>query len=41
MYDGGHLVGYLHYGRINGTPGVRGLTPNGELIGYARSLEEA
>jgi len=41
MFDGGHLIGYLHYGRINGKPGVRGLTPHGEVIGYAGTLEQA
>lgn len=41
MFDGGHLVGYLQYGRINGKPGVRGLTPDGDVIGYALTLEHA
>jgi hypothetical protein len=41
MFDGGHLIGHLHYGRINGKPGVRGVSVDGDVIGYAVDLEEA
>lgn len=41
MYDRGVLVGYIQYGTINGKGGLRGVTPDGELLGYAWTLEEA
>ena len=41
MYDRGHLIGSIQFGRVNGTAGLRGMTPSGELLGYATSLEEA
>jgi hypothetical protein len=41
MYDRGYFIGYIQYGRINGTPGLRGMTPEGRLLGYERELEGA
>lgn len=41
MYDRGYLVGYIQFGRINGAPGLRGLSSQHELLGYAATLEEA
>ncbi len=41
MYDRGYFIGYIQYGRINGTPGLRGMTPEGRLLGYERELEAA
>ena len=41
MYDRGYLVGYIQLGRINGSTGLRGLSSQDEVLGYASSLEEA
>lgn len=41
LYDRGAVVGLIHYGRINGKPALRGLAPDGKLLGYAETLEEA
>ena len=41
MYDRGRLIGVIQLGRINGKSGLRGTTRDGELLGYAWTLEEA
>ena len=41
MYDRGVLIGRIQFGTANGRPVLRGLGPDGELLGYARTLEEA
>lgn len=41
MYDRGVLVGRIQYGRASGRPILRGLAPDGALLGYAATLEEA
>ena len=41
LFDRGQIVGLIHYGTINGRPGLRGLAPDGTLLGYAATLEEA
>lgn len=41
MYDRGVVVGYIHFGRVNGRPALRGVTPDGRLLGYADTLEDA
>ncbi len=41
MYDRGQLVGVIHLGRINGKSGLRGTTRDGDVLGYAWTLEEA
>ena len=41
MYDRGVLVGYIHYGKANGRPALRGVTPAGDVLGYASTLEDA
>jgi hypothetical protein len=41
MYDRGRLVGVIQLGRINGKSGLRGTTRDGEVLGYAWTLEEA
>ncbi len=41
MYDRGIHLGTIQYGRANGRPVLRGMTPEGRLLGYAATLEEA
>lgn len=41
MYDRGIHLGTIQYGRANGRPVLRGMTPEGDLLGYATTLEEA
>lgn len=41
MYDRGVLLGRIQYGRAGGRPILRGMTPQGDLLGYAPTLEEA
>ena len=41
LYDRGHLIGYIQFGRINGRQGLRGTSAQGSLLGYAWTLEEA
>lgn len=41
LYDRGYLIGYIQSGRINGKPGLRGLSSQDELLGYAETLEDA
>ena len=41
LYDRGTLIGIIEYGRINHRAGLRGLTPERRLLGYAWTLEEA
>lgn len=41
LYDRGYLIGYIQFGRINGRPGLRGLSSLDEVLGYADTLEEA
>ena len=41
LYDRGVLVGYIHYGKANGRPVLRGVTPTGAVLGYAPTLEDA
>lgn len=41
LYDRGTIVGYIHYGRVNGHPALRGSAPDGSVLGYAESLEDA
>ena len=41
MHDRGTLVGTIQFGRINGREGLRGFSADGQLLGYAFTLEEA
>ena len=41
MFDRGTLVGYIQYGRVNGAAGLRGVTPEGRVLGYESTLEGA
>lgn len=41
MYDRGVLLGRIQFGTANGRPVLRGLRPDGTLLGYASTLEEA
>jgi hypothetical protein len=41
MYDRGIHLGTIQYGRANGRAVLRGITPDGRLLGYAATLEEA
>lgn len=41
MYDRGYLVGTIEYGSARGQPVLRGRAPDGSVLGYARTLEEA
>lgn len=41
LYDRQLLVGKVQFGRVGGKPAFRGLTPSGELVGYAYDLETA
>lgn len=41
MYDRGYLVGCIQSGRANGRAVLRGVAPDGAVLGYSRSLEEA
>jgi len=35
------VIGIIQFGRVNGAAGLRGMTPSGELLGYAARLDEA
>lgn len=41
MYDRGTVVGYIHFGKVNGRAALRGVAPDGRVLGYAATLEEA
>jgi hypothetical protein len=41
MFDRGRLVGVIQAGRVNGKRMLRGLTPDGQTLGYERELEAA
>lgn len=41
LYDRGYLVGTIELGRARGRAILRGLAPDGSVLGYAETLEEA
>lgn len=41
MFDRGYLVGTIQQGRAQGRPILRGIAPDGSLLGYAATLEDA
>ena len=41
LYDRGTLVGRIEYGRVNGAARLRGLSPEGRVLGYETELETA
>ena len=41
LYDRGHFVGVIENGRVGGRQAFRGITPDGDPVGYAWSLELA
>ena len=41
LYDRARLVGSVQYGRVTTKPAFRSVTPDGDLVGYAWTLEAA